>query len=479
MNCRKRRFICVVVLCSVVSLFAQNQQQSTGKGIVTGSGGAERLRDGDSEAGVISYDRVLPTFDTIRFFYRPTKWSVIPQVEYGKDIHTGTIFLPRPDFGITQPLLTFKPAAGDRVTLGLIGEFQLPRTQWDMQLAFRYGWYAVQLESRERMEQVYYVSRVRGNVAEIEARAAVQPWTFLPLQFFFGMLGEYHVQSEVAISPVYDTTAVIENRWIVPTHPNRWRFGGKVGIQYSWFLMDIVPRFRVYMLPQLLIMLATPYSTEHQSRWWIHSVRLSVAFRFNFLKSEQQRIPYRRPIEPIGPVLAAVNPQIEATIPPLSVVALTPAPVEEAIIQAQVAAAEEIEGIGQQQPPSIDAVQQQKIVTPPIEPNRIQRFFYPTSLATALTPELQQWLNELAEYLRTHPNAQVRIVGHTDNFGTAPETQRVSEQRANEIRQYLIRRGIDPSRIFASGQGARFPIADNRTEEGRRMNRRVEILIVE
>jgi len=132
-------------------------------------------------------------------------------------------------------------------------------------------------------------------------------------------------------------------------------------------------------------------------------------------------------------------------------------------------------------PDTVTVAEVPKVTQPRVEikPNEVKRFHYPSPLAVQLTPEMRLWLDQVVRYLRTHPRAQIRIVGHTDNFGTALETQRVSEQRADAVRQYLIQRGIDPARIFASGQGARFPIADNRTEAGRRLNRRVEIVIVE
>jgi len=113
-------------------------------------------------------------------------------------------------------------------------------------------------------------------------------------------------------------------------------------------------------------------------------------------------------------------------------------------------------------------------------PNRIERFLYPGERTVALTPELRQYLDALAEYLRLNPQAEVRIVGHTDDFGgSLEETQRISEQRAQAVVEYLVQRGISRARLLASGMGARQPIADNRTAAGRAQNRRVEIVVVQ
>jgi OOP family OmpA-OmpF porin len=70
------------------------------------------------------------------------------------------------------------------------------------------------------------------------------------------------------------------------------------------------------------------------------------------------------------------------------------------------------------------------------------------------------------------------IEGHTDNVNTAEYNQKLSEARANSVRQYLINHfGIKASRLTAVGYGLTKPIASNNTEEGRQKNRRVQAVI--
>jgi len=87
-------------------------------------------------------------------------------------------------------------------------------------------------------------------------------------------------------------------------------------------------------------------------------------------------------------------------------------------------------------------------------------------------------LDEVVRLLTANPEIKlVRIEGHTDRVGTDEYNDRLSNERAQSVRQYLIKRGIDPNRLTAIGHGSRKPIADNETDQGRQKNRRVEFHI--
>ena len=76
------------------------------------------------------------------------------------------------------------------------------------------------------------------------------------------------------------------------------------------------------------------------------------------------------------------------------------------------------------------------------------------------------------------PNMRIQIEGHTDNQGEAAYNQQLSERRANSVAQYLIEKGIAPTRITRKGFGESLPAQSNDTEEGRAANRRTECRIV-
>lgn len=88
-------------------------------------------------------------------------------------------------------------------------------------------------------------------------------------------------------------------------------------------------------------------------------------------------------------------------------------------------------------------------------------------------------LNRGVRFLNENPTIRVEIAGHTDSVGTDAYNNRLSQQRAEAVRTYLIQGGVQASRITARGYGETQPIADNGTEEGRGRNRRVEMRVLE
>lgn len=87
-------------------------------------------------------------------------------------------------------------------------------------------------------------------------------------------------------------------------------------------------------------------------------------------------------------------------------------------------------------------------------------------------------LNELYDALKMKPAMVIEIAGHTDNVGSKEANQLLSEQRAVSVRAYLIRKGIESSRIQAKGYGDSEPVAYNDSSEGRQQNRRTEVRII-
>ena len=89
----------------------------------------------------------------------------------------------------------------------------------------------------------------------------------------------------------------------------------------------------------------------------------------------------------------------------------------------------------------------------------------------------QRALDNLAQFLRRHPERDIAIEGFTDSTGSPDSNQRLSERRAQAVKDALTGRGIESRRIDARGYGPSFPVASNATETGRQLNRRVEIVI--
>lgn len=86
-------------------------------------------------------------------------------------------------------------------------------------------------------------------------------------------------------------------------------------------------------------------------------------------------------------------------------------------------------------------------------------------------------LHSIVNYLVLHPERSVKISGHTDNTGSEGHNLTLSKRRADVVAEYLVNKGVDINRIETFGLGSAKPIEANITDEGRKKNRRVELLI--
>ena len=93
--------------------------------------------------------------------------------------------------------------------------------------------------------------------------------------------------------------------------------------------------------------------------------------------------------------------------------------------------------------------------------------------------EATPYLDRVAVLLKTKTSNQVVVEGHTDNVGSAASNAALSEQRASTLLKALAARGVPEARLKAIGYSMNRPVASNSTEEGRKLNRRVELLIVD
>ena len=100
---------------------------------------------------------------------------------------------------------------------------------------------------------------------------------------------------------------------------------------------------------------------------------------------------------------------------------------------------------------------------------------FDTGKAT-IRPDSQPVIDQVAEMLQTNPGLNLSVEGHTDSVGSPASNKALSENRAKAVVAALAAKGIDGKRLTAVGWGQDKPIADNRTEEGRAKNRRVELV---
>jgi len=102
-----------------------------------------------------------------------------------------------------------------------------------------------------------------------------------------------------------------------------------------------------------------------------------------------------------------------------------------------------------------------------------------TSDCTNLDATARNLLDSVAHAISKSNNSFYEIGAHTDNEGGAQNNKLLSQKRADAVRHYLLLKGVDPNALRASGYGEQYPIRDNASAEGRRANRRVELVVIQ
>jgi OOP family OmpA-OmpF porin len=97
---------------------------------------------------------------------------------------------------------------------------------------------------------------------------------------------------------------------------------------------------------------------------------------------------------------------------------------------------------------------------------------------SALKPEAQAKLADLVDKTKGVSLEVIIAVGHTDSVGTSAYNQKLSIARAEAVKGFLVGKGIEKNRVYTEGKGEKQPVADNKTNEGRAKNRRVEVEVV-
>ncbi len=121
-----------------------------------------------------------------------------------------------------------------------------------------------------------------------------------------------------------------------------------------------------------------------------------------------------------------------------------------------------------------------EILLSTIEPGnttKLGNVYFDTNKYNLLSPSKSD-LQLLLKFLKINPTTKIEVGGHTDNTGNKELNDKLSENRANAVKQYLLQNGIAASRIMSKGYGDRLPVASNDTNEGRQLNRRTEIKVI-
>ena len=95
-----------------------------------------------------------------------------------------------------------------------------------------------------------------------------------------------------------------------------------------------------------------------------------------------------------------------------------------------------------------------------------------------MKPESQVELSKIIQLLKDNPTLKIQISGHTDNVGKPTDNLLLSNNRAKAVVNYLVNKKVPAQRLTFKGYGETKPVGDNKTDEGRAMNRRTEVKVV-
>lgn len=109
---------------------------------------------------------------------------------------------------------------------------------------------------------------------------------------------------------------------------------------------------------------------------------------------------------------------------------------------------------------------------------RMNCIFFEFAKANLLSSSKNE-LNRIVDLLNAQQNMIIELQGHTDSIGSNQSNMVLSAQRANAVRNYLIQQNISPKRLSTKAFGRSKPVSTNKTDEGRQLNRRVELKIIQ
>jgi outer membrane protein OmpA-like peptidoglycan-associated protein len=279
----------------------------------------------------------------------------------------------------------------------------------------------------------------------------------------------------------------IDQRCIVPGDAVSFRFGAFAGAGYEFYAIDLNHRFRVNMEPYVTVHAGTNVYNNYSSS--LNSVFVRAGFS---IKIGPDDIKYDTlkfdPNYKLEPVIVAKARENEVHFPgfqkPELVAALLEQPPKFVPLPLPVDT-QKVVSIDVTPPKKIDSEQPApepgkfKLVMQPRQ-KQIDKIFnsFRRPEDVRLTKDMRDYLDAVADFMREHPHAEVRIVGHSDKFGTLEQNTERSKKRAEEAKRYLMSKGISSGRIFERGVGSTAPLINNERPGGASKNRRVEITVV-
>ncbi len=427
--------------------------------------------------------RNLPNKDTVRYFRAHGKYWLGAFGGINTNAYFGNLAMPRNprrDQDQTNKLLDFSKGWGGGLFLGIEGDFLPPGEIWGagLRLAFldyRYSASETTPLATDPTKQKFE-AQIGYNYITMSPFARYT----LPIGNIFLMggvdlefLASYNLKY---INQFNDTGSVIKDTWKLAKEPNSFRVGVNLGVGFDMYIVDIDHRMRVYLSPFAQISSGTSIFSEWGSSRNSVLLRTGVTVRLGYDDVRLDTMRFDPTYVPPPIYLASGRSELPVSVPEMAYVAKSIGTIEAYSLEKKI----EVATSGtpavsiQELPPTVvpEVKKTKKEYT--VSPNKTERLQFESSPSKSQ----QEILDAIVEYMKKNGSARLQIVGHSDNQGTTAQIEKKAKDRAMAVVKYLEKKGIPRRRLLYSDAGSRQPYRDNRTAEGQKANRRVEIVIL-
>ncbi|MBI5323770.1 MAG: OmpA family protein [Ignavibacteriae bacterium] len=425
----------------------------------------------------------LPSKDTLVINRGLGDWWFGLNVGYNGNFYFGKLKMPLTEHVLDtlvpfpDSLISFPSGAGSGYIGGIFAEWNPKGSDWGVSLSlqlmdFRRG--SAETEPDADTTKLVYEAITDFNYISVSPSAR---YNFsIPGMYAMGGLDfDYCISSNLINKLKFVNTGNIDQEKKNLMTNTKIRIGLHLGIGYEFLVADINHKYRLLFSPYIMLNGGTNVMSDFNSARNQVFAKLGLFIKLGPDEVTKDTLAFNPDYKPppeayatsrreVGPFFGGFDEEL---------LAFEAKPVERSQVSEEVA-----------EKSTIDVVEKVNITTE--TPRRItiragqrKTYFFPSSASTSLTGDTKEYLDNVADFLKANPSSTVRIVGHSDDQGTFSQNQKRSEDRANQVVQYLVSKGISKGRLFPRGDGARVPVGDNRNEEGRKRNRRVEIMIVQ
>jgi outer membrane protein OmpA-like peptidoglycan-associated protein len=432
----------------------------------------DSLRLADLE--VIDYD-FFANSDTLSIRRLPTSFWFGALFGTNWSVFYGDIELPLIDNDpdLLGRTIDFRTGVGDGIFFGATAEWLPPLSDWGgiLRLFFydrKSGLTDTDPENDD--QETHYTLESEYLYLTLQPTVRYDIKNLGGFHLYGGLDLELLLTSDVRRIKHFKNTAAITWETLQTVKPTSFRFGANFGVGYDIYSLDAQHSMRVFLTPFVSVHTGTNvFSHEIFGRTSDRNtiyLRTGFALRFTNDIAKYDTLKFN-PSYVVPPekqsVLAFETEVVFPNPPPFEKI-----PTEE-IVRVERPVLDTIEPSVKFEEPPEEPPEELVVI-----PNKKKVLFFDKTLGT----RDKEYLDVLVEYLSSNPKLNVRIVGHSDNTGTLAQNKDRSDVRAEQVFRYLDEKGISRGRLFKRGVGSIYPNETNLTDQGRRKNRRVEVIVI-